>query len=646
MHRRFHLLESFCRDDRGAFAVIFAVMAIVLVAFGGSVVDYVALQQTRSRAQLALDAAALALQPQIFDTAMSKEQIRVAAERLMTERIAGEGGVTAYIPNDGIIINVQDGSLYLKARMTVPTMFVSLVGITEMNAQIETEATRKKLALEVVMVLDNSGSMLDQNRMKYLKEAARCATNTLFYSRVIDDPSNSNTCIPAAGASQLEEVKVGIVPFTMFVNVGADKATASWIDRTGISPISDDNFINVDANLTKYNGAVSRLAMFNMLGNGEKWSGCVEARPHLPSGSGRNTLFYDTDDTPATPGNPSSLFVPMFNPDMPSGYDRGNYTSDSPASCKYTGKLVVKTVHSSCVSKYSNCADISTTKTLTGLRTGKLADDDDVTCTENLVEQFSETSGARNKRYTRTRTWTCNSYKYDAQGLTDLELHQRICKYDGASFRSTPTTGPNAECIDEPILPLTNVVKSVTSKIDAMVALGGTNIHEGTVWGFRVLSPGEPFAEGGPYDEATSKVMIIMTDGENTQYNLPSLNYCSNATAALNGSCYNSAYGWPRNHTSATPRMGPFNTSNAELVRQMNERTSQTCANAKAEGITVYTIGLATNAVSQSTQATVEKMLRECATSPDRAHLPKSPTELKAVFQRIANDLSALRLAL
>jgi Flp pilus assembly protein TadG len=39
----------------------------VLVALSGAVVDYVGLIQTRDRAQIALDAAALALQPRIFE---------------------------------------------------------------------------------------------------------------------------------------------------------------------------------------------------------------------------------------------------------------------------------------------------------------------------------------------------------------------------------------------------------------------------------------------------------------------------------------------------------------------------------------------------------------------------------------------------
>ena len=81
------LLQSFGRDERGVFAVVFGLMALVLVALGGAVVDYVTLQQARTRSQTALDAATLALQPAINNTAETDETIRIKAEKLVLERL-------------------------------------------------------------------------------------------------------------------------------------------------------------------------------------------------------------------------------------------------------------------------------------------------------------------------------------------------------------------------------------------------------------------------------------------------------------------------------------------------------------------------------------------------------------------------------
>ncbi|MCS6761880.1 MAG: hypothetical protein MO846_07830 [Candidatus Devosia symbiotica] len=139
-----------------------------------------------------------------------------------------------------------------------------------------------------------------------------------------------------------------------------------------------------------------------------------------------------------------------------------------------------------------------------------------------------------------------------------------------------------------------------------------------------------------------------MTDDENIAYNLST--HCNGTQRGLNGSCYNSAYGFPynsRNNSSTSSgnnidRMGTLGTSNGDLVDEINTRISQTCKNA---GITIYTIGLATDQAQQSTQAMVEKVLTECASTKTNAYFPKTPGELRAVFANIANELSALRLS-
>lgn len=664
------LVRRFGRDERGVFAVIFGIMAIVLVALGGAVVDYVSLEQTRSRAQTALDAAALALQPEILKPNYDEQLIRRQAEAMMIERI-GDARVTAEV--DDITVVVEDGSLYFHARFSMPTTFVSLVGVPTLGAAVESEASRKKLELEVVMVLDNSGSMQDESRMTRLVEAARCATYILMYESVVPAPGNNNTCVPAAGAAQVEDVRVGIVPFTMYVNVGANNANAAWIDRTGASSIHFDNFDNDDdedrlvLSRTSPNYSFpTRQTLF--AATGEAWRGCVEARPHTKSGT-LTTEYLDTDDTPATGGD--TLYVPMFSPDTVGG-NNNFITNDSPAICDrpaYTSggsstTCQQRQVYTGCNSGMSNGSCSLSQDTTTPQGPLDFVSNDkypnafygnhapSCSCrTWTSWTGYNQTSGSGNNR-TFERTRSCSGGGYVPTGLTTRELQERVCKYYGGINTSNFSVGPNSQCTRTPILPLTSNPSTVINTINAMQAEGGTNIHEGAVWGFRVLSPGEPFSEGGPYNEAISKVMIIMTDGENTAYQ----------TNNLNGASYNSAYGFPYNSMNnkaastsggTVERLGklanPTNTgavgvNNAHLVTEMNTRTSQTCANAKAAGITVYTIGLATNKVTQSTQAVVQAMLTNCATTPDRARFPNQSSELKAVFESIANDLSALRL--
>lgn len=648
MSRFSQVLTRFARDERGVFAVLFGLMAIVLIAMGGAVVDYVSLQQARSRAQTALDAAALALQPTIFEASYDEQTVTDLAQDILIERI-GDDRISAEV--DSVVRNVEDGSLYLHARFAMPTMFVSLVGVPTLGAAVQAEATRKKLALEVVMVLDNSGSMQQDSRMTNLVAAAKCATNILMYDAVVDSGS---TCVPAANAERVEDVKVGIVPFTMFVNVGAGNANAAWIDRFGNSAIADDNFDNDDDD-----GALPATALPTISGlfaaTGENWRGCVFARPHSKTGTDPSE-YLDTDDTPPTGGN--TLFVPMFSPDMVDGVGTNDYVDDSPPSCDRPaqGNTRCEVTMERTYSYWSGWS--APRQSGAGTPSGPV----NFTSSAILPNGYygSRPPGCSCRSVTYTTNWTngstrqtrqgyCNSYQ--PTGLSSRELQERVCKYYAGVSGSSFSKGPNADCTRTPILPLTDDPATVIDTINAMKAEGGTNIHQGAVWGFRALSPGEPFAEGAPYDEATSKVMIVMTDGENTAYNL-----CGGTQGTLNGNCYHSAYGFQFNSNNTStistsggnvPRMGnPANVSNDTLVSDMNQRTEDTCTNAKAEGITVYTIGLATDTVTQSTPAVVRAMLTACASSADRARFPDKPSDLKSTFEDIANDLSALRLAL
>jgi Flp pilus assembly protein TadG len=88
MHNFLVLLKRFHRDERGIFAVIFGIIAVVLVATAGAVVDFTTVAQARTRAQDALDAAALGLQARIYDDDITEADLRDEAQVLLTQRLA------------------------------------------------------------------------------------------------------------------------------------------------------------------------------------------------------------------------------------------------------------------------------------------------------------------------------------------------------------------------------------------------------------------------------------------------------------------------------------------------------------------------------------------------------------------------------
>jgi hypothetical protein len=64
------------------------------------------------------------------------------------------------------------------------------------------------------------------------------------------------------------------------------------------------------------------------------------------------------------------------------------------------------------------------------------------------------------------------------------------------------------------------------------------------------------------------------------------------------------------------------------------------CANMKAKGIIVYTVGF-----DVGNDATATAMLTNCATDADHVYFPSTGTELKTAFRAIGQEISSLRIA-
>lgn len=588
------LLKRFHRDESGAFAVIFGVMAIVLIATGGSVVDFVAIQQGRSNAQISMDAAVLALQPKIHT--QSAAQIKTTTEKLLQESIGG-GDITITVFDP--VIDKEAGSLLLQARISRPTFFVKFVGIDKMEALVQAEATRARNRLEIALVLDNSGSM-GGTKIQRLREAAALAVDII--SEYKEFP---------------EKVFFGLVPFTDMIKVDPSNRYSGWMDTNGLSSASWDNFDDDDDSKTGHNisNATDRLTRFDLFDAmpNTSWAGCVEARPHNLALPFEERL--DVFDKSPTPSDGDTYIVPLFAPDTPDGTSyRVNYLPDTNPACSNSTSTGVCT-QTSWTGRYASAGSNSSYNPDSGYPNNP---NNTCTCAGRTI---TSSSSSWDWYYGTVTNSTCR-----VLGLR--ERQERICKYQGVSPAQLGYSSPNGSCTVDPVTPLTNDMGSIKTKIAGMDAGGGTNIHMGTMWGWRILSPGEPFTEGVDYEKGASKVMIIMTDGENTGYP---------AGDNFNHTYYYSMYGLFYNE-----RLGDLSSSSGQIRTEMDRRTVQVCENAKAEDvdIEIYTIGLGVS--SGSANGT---MLTNCASDAGKAYFPADASELNDVFTAIADQLSDLRLS-
>jgi Flp pilus assembly protein TadG len=141
---------------------------------------------------------------------------------------------------------------------------------------------------------------------------------------------------------------------------------------------------------------------------------------------------------------------------------------------------------------------------------------------------------------------------------------------------------------------LTSDWTALRSTVDAMSPQGATNVTIGLVWAWHTLTPNQPFAQGSAPQTDLDKVIILLTDGENT-----------------------------KNRWSTTPST-------------IDARTQLACANAKAANIKIYTVRVIDGNAS---------LLQGCATTPAMYYDVQQASQLNSVFTAIAQNLANLRLA-
>ncbi len=196
---------------------------------------------------------------------------------------------------------------------------------------------------------------------------------------------------------------------------------------------------------------------------------------------------------------------------------------------------------------------------------------------------------------------------------------RRVCKYNGQT--AYYSSGPNYNCTTAAILPLTSTKSELVNAIDGMVANGWTNILQGTTWGWRVLSSAQPFAEGrSESDGDNQKFLVIMSDGENTYQTR------SNHNKSMYG-----AFGYTAK--GRLPELQPAST--------MTTKTLTACSNAKAAGITIFTVAFR-DAVTSSA---ARDLLQSCASHPSQALLASDGPALKKAFENIGRQITQLRIA-
>ena len=191
--------RSLWHDRSGAVALVFALAIIPLCLASGAAIDMGRAYVVKSRLGYALDAAGLAVGSATTTDEDELEEIMLAF--FEANYPALELGVTA-TPE----MTIVDSQVELSAHAVVNTTLMNIVGINTMTVAAATVIVKETKGLEVVLVLDNTGSM-GTTKMNSLKDASHTFLDVLFGDEAENDL-----------------LLVGVVPFAASVNVGTDFA--------------------------------------------------------------------------------------------------------------------------------------------------------------------------------------------------------------------------------------------------------------------------------------------------------------------------------------------------------------------------------------------------------------------------------------
>jgi Flp pilus assembly protein TadG len=206
------LLTRFWNDRRGGVAPILAITIVPLIGIVGAAVDYTRASAARAAFQTSLDATALMLARSAIS--QTSQELQDSAGSILnaefTRTDVQDVTVTAHYAALG------GSQITLNGSATVPTDFLNVLGFSAIPINATSVATWGNSRLRVALVLDNTGSMADDDKMSALKTASH----------------NLLTQLQNA-ATQVEDVYVSIIPFNKDINVDPanyDQAWISWDD--------------------------------------------------------------------------------------------------------------------------------------------------------------------------------------------------------------------------------------------------------------------------------------------------------------------------------------------------------------------------------------------------------------------------------
>ncbi len=208
----FKNIYSYWSCTSGAIALMFGLMLPVLVGVAGLSLDYSQAFLVKQRLAQALDAAALAAAASSTDEAVITQKVKDFFEaNYPPDKLGVTFDPVVTLVGDEIIVT---GNAYYN------TTFLSVLGIDTINVDASTTVLREVQGVEVVLVMDNTGSMWTNNNIGALRDAASNFVYIMYGIDTDDGASADPSLLDSMVTRDTDYIKIGLVPYSSSVNVG------------------------------------------------------------------------------------------------------------------------------------------------------------------------------------------------------------------------------------------------------------------------------------------------------------------------------------------------------------------------------------------------------------------------------------------
>jgi Flp pilus assembly protein TadG len=593
--------RAFWHSRKANVAMMFGIALVPIMIAAGAGLDMARGMMARSAMSEALDAAALAVgsTPNV-----TQAQAQAIALKYFNANYHGD---PSYGSNPVLNAPVIDGqSVTLSVAQQVNTTLLAVGGIPYLNISASSTVVWGQTKLWVSLVLDNTGSMCEPD-----SNPCPGDTNANIKINALKAASHSLLGILQNASNNPGDVQVAIVPFAKDVNVGTGNVNASWVDWTdwatvvpGLAPSGSVGPGSACPFATSYgcvNGPGSTSSVSNVPS-----SGMICPGPHSTSTQdGTNGHWYDgCYNSVATQTAVKTVSTPTTSTSVAS------CTSNSTGTC--TGS--VSTTQSS-----STGSAVTTNTTVAGY-TGDSTSQTSVTANPVVGSPvITHTGSGSNKVYTtkvtttqvttastitRTaaapwnHTWVVNDHSFWSGCVMDRVQSDDV--NDTVPGNGFPAEN-SSSCVVSSVTTLNYDWDSLGSRVDAMVANGGTNQTVGLAHGMQMLTDGLPYSPGAVPGN-TTRYIILLSDGLNTIDR------------------------WYGNGSAQST--------------SVDSRMTTACNNAKAQNFIIYTIFVDLGGSSGNSA-----VLSACATDSTKYYHLTTSGAIITAFNQIGQQITALRVS-